>query len=161
MARSGQPRDELPEPPTVDVLVRITERTFHDEKDTGFAVLFDPAVVTKRALASLLDRFWDEQERAFRGRDVLNPFTGEIMPALHDRPPPESPWMLTVARQVTEPFVRRGAMALLDICGDESRNVEFRLTTGELTKAERRGWKELATHRLARQVTVYAFSLCS
>ena len=149
MARPKRAAGKPPaSPPAVDVLVRIVERTFHDEKDTGFAVLFDPAVVTERVLASLLDRFWDEQQRAYRGRDTLNPSTGAVMPALHTEPPPEHPWMLTIARRVTEPFARRGAMALLDVCGDESRDVEFRLTTGELTPAERRGRVERATHRL-------------
>jgi hypothetical protein len=129
-------------------MVRITERTFHDLKDTGFAVLFDPAVVTETTLADFRDQFWNERERAFFGRATINPFTGEPMAAQHDEPPPEHPWMLTVARRVAEPFVGRGAMAILDVCGDESRDVVFRLTTGELTKPERRGHEERESHRL-------------
>src|SRR5919201_1761926 len=109
MARPRRPGGDPPaNPPAVDVLVRITERTFRDEKDTGFAVLFDPAVVTGQVLARLPDQFWAEQQRAGRGRDMLNPFTGGLMPARHTEPPPEGPWMLTVARRVAEPFVRRG-----------------------------------------------------
>src|SRR5687768_13412023 len=104
MPRSRRSGGEPPaNPPDVDVLVRVTQQTFHDEKDTGFAVLFDPAVVTERVLARLLDQFWDEQQRASRGRDMLNPFTGEVMPALHNEPWPEEPWMLTVAGRVAEP----------------------------------------------------------
>jgi hypothetical protein len=143
MARRRVPGGSRGSSPPVDSVVEIRQNPDIDLKESGLALLYDPAVVTERDLRVIQTLYREAEEAYFASRPRMNPFSGEITPARgsgrariralgswHDRQ--------QFLRELAEPYVRRQALVFLDICGDEFLNVLVRLTTGPLLPTERR-----------------------
>jgi hypothetical protein len=131
-------------------VVEIRQNPDIDLKESGFALLYDPAVLTDRALADVRGQYRRAEDAWQNAAPRLDPFTGEVVPA-RPGPPPRplgrTAEQLAYLRELVAPYVGRHAVACLDVCGDENLGVGLRLTTGPFTPDERRP-REVERHRL-------------
>jgi hypothetical protein len=121
--------------PRIDSVVEIRQNPAIDLKESGLALLYDPAVVTERVLDAIRARYREAEEADLASRPHVNPLSGEFVPARGAGPSPARSLRnghdrLQFLHELAEPYVGRHALAFLDICGDELLSVLVRVTTG-------------------------------